>query len=159
MQSPLAGLLSMCCFPVAQDRLSFPLRPVNHPEESPAATSTTVPCCRLPYQEVRGPTRGAPSMAGSCRKGSVWPGMGQHCCRAWQPGLGPPKDSSFAGKAPGSSSARSRDDGQGKAQGGEEEAGGSAPRSARLQPSAPYSQTSGNTILFSLPPSQMLLSS
>lgn len=82
----------------------------------------------------------------------MWPGMGQRCCRAWQPGLGPPKDSSFAGKAPGSSSARSRDDGQGKAQGGEEEAGGSAPRSARLQPSAPCSQTSGKHDSF-LPPS------
>ena len=79
-------------------------------------------------------------MAGSCGKGAAWCGAGQCHCRAWQPGLGPREVSSFAGRAPSSSSARSRDDGQAKAPGEEEEekeAGGSA--SPLCQAPAPLS--------------------
>lgn len=44
VQSLLAGLLSVSCFPRAQDWLSFSLRPVNHPEESLTAAGDGPQC-------------------------------------------------------------------------------------------------------------------
>lgn len=115
----------MSCFPEAQDWLSFSLRPVNHPEESLTAAGDGPQCPAAFHlagrREVLLTMPGVwLAAAGRVLRGLAWDSA------AWQRELGPREVSSFAGRAPGSSSARSRGDGQVKAPGEEEEAGGSA---------------------------------
>lgn len=123
----------MNCFPEVQDWLSSSLRPVNHPEEPDSCwPGSTVPCCLPALWD--GPARGAQwrwqPQGGHCL---LWHGTVPLQSLAWEL-------SSFAGRAPDSSSARSWDGGQVKALGQEEEeVGGSA---SPCQAAAPLSLVS-----------------